>query len=79
MPSERLLPSQAPPGFSVRTGIPNTSNTKPYFAETKEAIERCVGDPRCVGVSAQRMFYGPVGTPATIGGRKGEETCFMRN
>ncbi len=78
LPQERVLPAKAPTGFVRCAGIPNTTQFKSYFAEVAEAVARCVGDPRCVGVSAQRLFYGPVGTPATVKGRAGEEACFMR-
>ncbi len=75
---ERVLPAKAPTEFVRCAGIPNTTQSKPYFAEVAEAVARCVGDPSCVGVSAQRLFYGPVGVPATVKGRGGEEVCFMR-
>lgn len=67
-----------PPGFQQCTGIPNTVVTKSYFATTAEALARCVADPHCVGMSAQRLFYGAVGTPATVVGRPGEDACLLR-
>lgn len=78
MPSDRVLPTQAPPGFTKITGVPNTTESKPFFADVSAAVSRCAGDPRCVGVSAQRLFYGTVGMPATIVGRSGEDESFVR-
>ena len=74
---ERALPSELA-GFTRYTGIPNTSDSKSYFASAAEAAKRCQKDPRCVGLSAQRLFYGTLGTPATVAGRTGEEACFLR-
>lgn len=74
---DRTLPATLP-GFVRHTGIPNTSEFNPYFAKTAEAIARCQKDPRCVGLSAQRLFYGTLGTPTTVVGRVGEEGCFLK-
>jgi hypothetical protein len=74
---DRALPAEIPKGFVRSTGIPNTSSSKSYFAETTEAVARCVADPRCIGVSAQRLFYGKGGAP-TIVGRPGESESFIR-
>ena len=78
MPSDRILPAQTPPGFVKITGVPNTAESKPFFADVSVAVSRCAGDPRCVGVSAQRLFYGAVGTPATTVGRSGENESLVR-
>jgi hypothetical protein len=58
----RRLPESAT-GFVRCTGIPNTPTSKPYFASVSEALDRCRKDPTCVGISDQRIFYGPFGTP----------------
>ncbi len=66
-----MFPRGLPPhaiGFMQCTGIPNTPTSKPYFASTAEAIERCRKDPACVGVSDERLFYGPLKTPALLTG-----------
>ena len=65
---ERSLPKHHP-GFTLVTGIPNTAS-KSYFASSAEAWRRCVGDPKCVGMSAQRLFYGDC--TSIIPGRPGE-------
>ena len=76
---QRSLPATVPAGFVRSTGIPNTSSSKPYFSTTAEALRRAIADPRCVGISAQRLFYGTVGNPATVVGRAGEDECFLRS
>jgi hypothetical protein len=69
---DRGLPSSDVAGFKRYTGIPNTSTFKSYFASAAEALERCRRDPRCVGISATRMFYGPVSHPTLVPGPVGE-------
>jgi hypothetical protein len=75
---DRTLPSKEPKGFVRSTGIPNTSSSTSYFAATADAVARCDRDAKCIGVSAQRMFYGTVGTPAMVAGRAGETESFVR-
>lgn len=78
---ERSLPQQVPVGFTLsRQGVPNVTTSKPYFSTAAEAVNRCVGDPNCVGVSAQRLFYkGTYGSSLTlVPGRPGEDACFVR-
>ncbi len=74
---ERGLPQEAV-GFKRHTGIPNTSTFKSYFATAAEALERCRRDPRCVGISANRTFYGPMGHPALVPGPAGEGECLTK-
>jgi hypothetical protein len=76
---DRTLPAETPSGFVRSTGIPNTTSSKPYFATVTEAVTRCVADPKCVGISNQRMFYGPVGNPAIVPGRLGESGSILRS
>jgi hypothetical protein len=76
---DRTLPTETPSGFVRSTGIPNTASSKPYFAAVSEAVARCVADPKCVGVSGQRLFYGTPGFPTTVPGRAGEKSCFIRS
>lgn len=61
----RGLPSQAM-GFVLCKGIPNTPTSKPYFASTSEALERCRKDPKCIGLTDERLFYGTPGTPSLL-------------
>ncbi len=73
------LPVKAPPGFSRMTGVPNTPHSKSFFSDAATAVARATGDPLCVGISAQRLFYGPVGHPRIVPGRVGEDACFIRD
>ncbi len=75
---ERALPKEIPTGFVAKSGVPNASS-KPYFSTTAEAVSRCLKDPRCVGLSSQRLFFGELGTPTTVPGRSGETGCILRN
>ena len=78
MQTARGLPAKIPVGFVKVTGIPNTSQSKSYFADGATAVARCAADPLCMGVSGQRLFYGDVGTPAIVRGRSGEEVSYIR-
>lgn len=75
---DRTLPNIIPMGFVRYAGIPNTSESKSYFASVAEAIKRCQKDTRCVGLSNQRLFYGTLGFPTIVPGRLDENECFMR-
>ena len=82
---QRALPTGPIAGFARVAGIPNTPNTKSYFASAAEAIQRCRSDPNCIGVSAQRMFYrsdvGSTGQPVrieTMKGRPGEDAAYVK-
>lgn len=82
----RALPTGLITGFARVAGVPNTPNTKSYFASAAEAIQRCRADANCIGVSAQRMFYRPdvgsAGHPGRIEitkGRPGEEASYVKH
>jgi hypothetical protein len=83
----RALPTGLIPGFARVAGVPNTSNTKSYFASAADAISRCAADPNCVGVSAQRMFFredvgssgGGASRIAIIKGRQGEDAAYVKH
>ncbi len=89
----RIQPTGLIPGFARVAGVPNTSNTKSYFASAADAISRCAGDPNCLGVSAQRMFFkedvGSGGRSGDSGGgnsrigivkgRQGEDAAYVKH
>lgn len=79
MPDRSLTGAELPTGFVRSTGVPNTTISKAYFASATESVARCAADPKCVGVSGQRMFYGSVGNPAIVQGRPGEGGSFLRS
>ena len=79
----RTLPTGLIAGFARVAGVPNTPNTKSYFASAVDAIQRCREDQRCIGVSAQRMFYrsdvGSAGRVDIVPGRPGEDAAYMKH
>jgi hypothetical protein len=61
------------------TGVPMGAEGRPYFGDPQEAIRRCRENPACVGVSAQRLFYGSKDACRSHApGRSGETHIYVK-